>query len=154
MVCRRWPGAGRRRLGGTSRSLSKRAVAGARRGLSRARVGHSSDTRVAKSAYSPEITGLDEWARGELNHLTNHLDPPETLGGGRFVRKPGAFQRYLAVRRGPEAPSGGTCPTRLGDLAPDSNDGPRLRPRLAYVYARQRTRVQTSSGPIATGSPN
>jgi hypothetical protein len=64
----------RRRCRGTSRSLSKRAVAGAGSGLSRARVGHSSDTRVAKSAYSPEITGLHEWARGELNHLTTPVN--------------------------------------------------------------------------------
>jgi hypothetical protein len=47
----------RRRPGGTCRSLSKRAVAGAGSGLSRARVGHSSDTRVAKALTVPKLQG-------------------------------------------------------------------------------------------------
>src|SRR6266581_1063997 len=102
MVCRRWPGAGRRRLGGTSRSLSKRAVAGAGRGLSRARVGHSSDTRVAKSAYSPEITGLHEWARGELNHLTAARNPRKDWPVATCPRNDGQSRgttRYVEVPR-------------------------------------------------------
>ena len=56
--------------------------------------------------------GLREWARGELNHLTRCLEPPETLGCSAQPRKHGGVERHWEVRRDAETPLSGTCPTQ------------------------------------------
>jgi hypothetical protein len=74
MVCRRWPGAG---PPPAWRDMSFSVEASGSRCGKRPLQG-SGGTFVrykgCQSAYSPEITGLHEWARGELNHLTTPVN--------------------------------------------------------------------------------
>jgi hypothetical protein len=77
--------------------------------LTKDRVGHSVGECIAESAYRPEIRGLREWARGELNHLKTPVNAG--LQAVRAYIYP--ISGYLGVRGAPDAPSGGTCPTRV-----------------------------------------
>jgi hypothetical protein len=62
-----------------------------------------------KALTAPKSKGFVVWARGELNHLKTPMN-----AGLQAVRAHiSAISGYLAVRGAPDAPPGGTCPTRL-----------------------------------------
>ncbi len=134
-------------------------------------MGHSSDTRVAKSAYSPEITGLHEWARGELNHLTAARNPRKDWPVATCPRNDGQSRgttRYVEVPRrhrvghvppefNPTLASSALGPGELRDSRPGSQDATsgsldlRFCPQTATVDGRRHTAMARSVTERATG---